>query len=77
VGTRVAVRRRLSTAEAAASGARWTDVVGVLTATGADGIRVRPDRSPGLSEVAVAAGDVEAVKPIPPRRPRRGRPDDG
>ena len=77
MGTRVAVRRRLSAAEAAASGARWTDVVGVLTATGADGIRVRPDRSPGLPEVAVAADDVEAVKPIPPRRPRRGRPDDG
>jgi len=77
VGTRVAVRRRLSAAEAAASGARWTDVVGILTATGADGVRVRPDRSPDLPEVAVAAEDVEAVRPVPPRRPRRGRPADG
>ncbi|MEL7975864.1 hypothetical protein AAG589_08350 [Isoptericola sp. F-RaC21] len=75
-GVRVVVRRRLSDDEAADSGARWTDVVGILTAVGADGLRVRPDRSPGLPEVAVAAADVEAVKPIPPRRPRRGRPDD-
>ena len=75
-GTRVVVRRRLSAAEAAASGARWADIVGILTAVGPDGVRVRPDRSPGLAEVSVAAADVEAVKPIPPRRPRRGRPQD-
>lgn len=75
-GTRVVVRRRLSPAEAAESGARWADVVGILTAVGADGLRVRPDRSPDLPEVSVAAADVEAVKPVPPRRPRRGRPDE-
>ncbi|MFB7799340.1 hypothetical protein [Isoptericola nanjingensis] len=74
-GTRVVVRRRLSPAEAAEHGARWADVVGILTAVGPAGLRVRPDRSPDLPEVAVAADDVEAVKPVPPRRPRRGRPD--
>ncbi|MFE5335442.1 hypothetical protein ACFQ8E_05945 [Isoptericola sp. NPDC056573] len=73
-GTRVVVRRRLTPAEAAESGARWADVVGILTAAGPAGLRVRPDRSPGLPEVAVAAADVEAVKPVPPRRPGRGRP---
>ncbi|MFD6176444.1 MULTISPECIES: hypothetical protein [unclassified Isoptericola] len=75
-GTRVVVRRRLSATEAAESGARWADVVGILTAAGPDGVRVLPDRSPGLAEVSVAAADVEAVKPIPPRRARRGRPED-
>ena len=70
------MRRRLSPAEAAASGARWADVVGILTTVGPDGVRVRPDRSPGLPEVAVAADDVEALKPVPPRPPRRGRPDE-
>lgn len=74
-GTRVVVRRRLSPAEAAEHGARWADVVGILTAVGPAGLRVRPDRSPDLPEVAVTADDVEAVKPVPPRRPRRGRPD--
>jgi hypothetical protein len=77
VGTRVVVRRRLSAEESAESGARWADVVGILTAVDDGGLRVRPDRTPGLPEVAVAAGDVEAVKPIPPRRPRRGRPGEG
>ena len=69
------MRRRLSPGEAAESGARWADVVGILTAVGPDGLRVRPDRSPDLPEVSVAATDVEAVKPVPPRPPRRGRPD--
>jgi len=76
VGTRVVVRRRLDAAEAAASGARWADVVGILTRVEDAGLRVRPDRTAGLPEVTVPAGDVEAVKPIPPRRPRRGRPGD-
>ncbi|MFI2104029.1 hypothetical protein ACH436_12090 [Isoptericola sp. NPDC019693] len=76
VGARVVLRRRLSPAEASASGARWADVVGILTVVGPDGVRVRPDRSPGLPEVAVAAGDVEALKPVPPRPARRGRPRD-
>ncbi|MCK9792244.1 hypothetical protein M1843_00600 [Isoptericola sp. 4D.3] len=75
VGTRVVVRRRLTAAEAAESGARWADVVGILTASGDGGLRVRPDRSPDLPEVSVAADEVEAVKPVPPRRPRRGRPE--
>ncbi|MFC8597852.1 MULTISPECIES: hypothetical protein [unclassified Isoptericola] len=75
MGARVVVRRRLTPSEAAAAGARWTDVVGVLTAVSEDGLRVRADRSPGLPEVAVPAAEVEAVKPVPPRRPRRGRPE--
>ncbi|MFV2144263.1 hypothetical protein [Isoptericola sp. G70] len=75
-GTRAVVRRRLSPAEAGASGQRWTDVVGVVVATDDDGITLRRDPArpdaPGAGErVLVRAADVEAARPLPPRPVRR------
>ncbi len=76
------VRRRLTSAEAEATGQRWTDVVGVVVASGTDGMTLRRDPAradaPGAGTVVrVAAADVEAAKAIPPRPERRtARPRD-
>jgi hypothetical protein len=70
------VRRRLSADESEqAGGALWTDVIGVVLAAGDEGLRLRTDApraDPG--EVFVAAADVVAAKPIPPRPRRPGSP---
>ncbi|WP_407318622.1 DUF6725 family protein [Isoptericola halotolerans] len=76
VGTRAVVRRRLSPAEAAATGRRWTDVIGVVVAVDGAGVTLRRDParrdSPGAgTEVRVAADDVAAARPLPPRPERR------
>jgi hypothetical protein len=77
VGTRVVVRRRLDDAEAAATGQRWTDVIGVVVAVEDDGVLLRRDparRSDPATdtEVRVAATEIEAAKRLPPRPTRRG-----
>jgi hypothetical protein len=82
VGTRAVVRRRLTPAEADATGRRWTDVIGVVVATDRDGITLRrdparPDTPGAGTEVRVAAADVAAARPLPPRPVRRlARPHD-
>ncbi|WP_418277613.1 DUF6725 family protein [Isoptericola jiangsuensis] len=77
VDARVVVRRRLDATEAATSGRRWTDVIGVVVAIDDGGVRLRRDPArrsdPGAgTEVRVAADDVVAVRRLPPRpTPRR------
>lgn len=64
VGRRVVVRYRLGTTTALA------DVLGLLEAIEADGtVVVRRDRD--QESVRIAAVEVVAGKPVPPRPPRR------
>ncbi|GAB3171828.1 hypothetical protein GCM10027059_40710 [Myceligenerans halotolerans] len=80
-GTRVVVRRRLTTAEAGAAradhrGEVWTDVIGFLLRVSDDGLGVRTDPRPGRGEpeeIWVPADLITSVKPVPPRPERRGR----
>jgi beta-phosphoglucomutase-like phosphatase (HAD superfamily) len=69
------VRRRLTPEEAAEAGGKlWTDVIGIVLASGDDGLRLRTDAPRAEPrEVFVAAADVVAAKPLPPR-PRRPGP---
>ncbi|GAA4731758.1 hypothetical protein GCM10023216_24760 [Isoptericola chiayiensis] len=73
------VRRRLSAAEATSTGQRWTDVIGVVVAADDDALVLRRDparaSAPGAgTEVRVARAEIEAVKQLPPRPRRTGRP---
>jgi hypothetical protein len=70
-GTRVVVRRRLPPGGTAH---RWTDLIGYVVEVSDAGLRLRTDPVPGRGEpkeVDVAAHDIEAAKPIPPRPTRR------
>ncbi len=67
VGQRVVVRRRLPDG-------RFSDVLGELLATDADGVRVRTRSG---EEVAVSAAEIAVGKVVPPARPRRPRGDGG
>ncbi|WP_275005501.1 DUF6725 family protein [Promicromonospora iranensis] len=80
-GTRVVVRRRLApTGTAVSDGGtahRWTDLIGFVVEVSDAGLRLRTDPVPGRGEpeeVTVAAADIEAAKPIPPRPVRRSGP---
>jgi hypothetical protein len=80
-GIRVVVRRRLSPAEAAASGHVWTDVIGVVLAVDDAGLRLRrdPARRAAVGDAAepdvvvVPGAEIEAVRRLPPRPARRPR----
>jgi len=65
VGRRVVVRRRVADA---AGRPRFTDLLGELVAADDTTLAVRPDR--GGEVVTVPRGEVEAAKPVPPRRRR-------
>lgn len=65
VGRRVVVRRRLRDATGAP---KFTDVLGELVAADDAALSVRPDR--GGPVVTVPRDQVEAAKPVPPRRRR-------
>ena len=65
VGRRVVVRRRLTDA---AGRPRFADVLGELVAADDGALSVRPDR--GGPVVTVPSAEVEAAKPVPPRRRR-------
>lgn len=80
-GTRVVVRRRLPPAGPVVSddgtAHRWTDLIGFVVAVSDTGLRLRTDPAPGRGapqDVDVAAGDIEAAKPVPPRPVRRSGP---
>ncbi|GHH78297.1 hypothetical protein [Promicromonospora soli] len=80
-GTRVVVRRRLPPAGPVVSDGgtahRWTDLIGYVVEVSDAGLRLRTDPVPGRGEpkeVDVAAPDIEAAKPIPPRPVRRSGP---
>ncbi|WP_084800552.1 DUF6725 family protein [Promicromonospora kroppenstedtii] len=80
-GTRVVVRRRLPPAGPVVSDGgtahRWTDLIGHVVEISDAGLRLRTDPVPGRGEpqeVDVAAADIEAAKPIPPRPVRRSGP---
>lgn len=80
-GTRVMVRRRLDQEGPFVSdgGAahRWSDVIGFVLDVSDVGLRLRTDPAPGRGdpqEVEVAAADIAAAKPIPPRPVRRSGP---
>lgn len=80
-GTRVVVRRRLAPAGPVVSDGgtahRWTDLIGHVVEVSDAGLRLRTDPAPGRGEpreVDVAAADIEAAKPIPPRPVRRSGP---
>jgi hypothetical protein len=80
-GTRVVVRRRLPPAGPVVSDGgtahRWTDLIGYVVEVSDAGLRLRTDPVPGRSEpkeIDVAAHDIEAAKPIPPRPVRRSGP---
>jgi len=82
-GTRVVVRRRLSPAQAAASGKTVTDVIGVVVSAGEHELVLRedagggpPHRGHGPADpvpplVVVPVAEIVAGKPVPPRPPRR------
>ncbi|BCJ28222.1 GNAT family N-acetyltransferase [Actinocatenispora sera] len=65
VGRRVVVRRRVR--DAAGAG-KFLDVLGELVAADDTAVSVRPDR--GGPVVTVPRDEVEAAKPVPPRRRR-------
>lgn len=69
-GERVVIRHTLTEAEAAASGARLTDVVGTLTSITADHVVVRTKHG----DRTVERARVVAAKEVPPPPSRRGRP---
>lgn len=80
-GTRVVVRRRLAPAGPVVSDGgtahRWTDLIGFVVEVSDAGLRLRTDPVPGRGEpeeVSVAAADIEAAKPVPPRPVRRSGP---
>ena len=80
-GTRVVVRRRLAPAgplvSAGGTAYGWTDVIGFVVEVSDAGLRLRTDPVPGRGqpqEVDVAAAEIEAAKPIPPRPVRRSGP---
>ena len=57
---------------------RWTDLIGFVVEVSDAGLRLRTDPVSGRGEpeeVDVAAADIEAAKPIPPRPVRRARPE--
>lgn len=77
-GTRVVVRRRLAPHGPVVSDGgtahRWTDLIGFVVDVSDAGLRLRTDPAPGRGEpqdVDVAAADIEAAKPVPPRPLRR------
>ncbi|MFI9488679.1 DUF6725 family protein [Promicromonospora sp. NPDC052451] len=79
-GTRVVVRRRLPPAGPVVSDGgsahRWTDLIGFVVEVSDTGLRLRTDPVPGRAEpteVEVAAAEIAAAKPIPPRPTRRPR----
>jgi hypothetical protein len=83
-GTRVVVRRRLPPAGPVVSDGgtahRWTDLIGFVVDVSDAGLRLRTDPAPGRGdpqEVDVAAADIEAAKPVPPRTVRRADPNGG
>ena len=69
VGTRVAMRYRLTSPDPS-TGARLTDVVGELVASGPESLTVRSRHG----EVVVPRRAVTALKEVPPRPSRRGAP---
>ncbi len=80
-GTRVVVRRRLApTGPVVSDGGsahRWTDLIGFVVEVSDAGLRLRTDPVPGRGEpeeVTVAAADIAAAKPVPPRPVRRSGP---
>lgn len=80
-GTRVVVRRRLApdgpVVSTGGTAHRWTDLIGFVVDVSQAGLRLRTDPVPGRGEpqeVFVAAADIEAAKPIPPRPVRRSGP---
>ncbi|WP_069388020.1 putative acetyltransferase [Cellulosimicrobium cellulans] len=82
-GTRVVVRRRLTDAEAAASGRTLTDVIGVVVSVTSEEVTLREDaggsvphrghgpRDPEPAFVVVPRAAIVAAKAVPPRPPRR------
>jgi hypothetical protein len=74
----VVVRRRLAPEGPVVSDGgtahRWTDLIGFVVDVSDAGLRLRTDPAPGRGEpqdVDVAAADIEAAKPVPPRPLRR------
>lgn len=70
------VRRWLTHEEREASGRTVTDVIGLVVETDPRGIAIRPDSRDTAADappVRIAADQIVAGKPIPPR-PRRRSP---
>lgn len=68
---------RTSRGEGGGTAHRWTDVIGFVVDVSDAGLRLRTDPVPGRGhpqEVDVAAADIEAAKPVPPRPVRRSGP---
>ncbi|WP_265520889.1 hypothetical protein [Oerskovia flava] len=73
---RVAVRRRLSDADAHASGKLHTDHIGIVLEVTPAHLVLRPDaggdhRDGPVPDVVILAQDVVAGRIVPPRPPRR------